>query len=84
MQPGSKCTKFRYYNGPYLLLLERPPFRLAATPPCRFIPFLAGRATIPFDFLHSSLLELRAPCVDMRFDRGSESTCMESDGMGNN
>jgi len=39
---------------------------------------------MPFDFLHSSLLELRGPCVDMRSDRGSESTCIESDVRVNN
>jgi len=76
--------KFKDYNGPYRLLLGRPAFRLAATPPCRFIPCLAGRGTMPFDFLHSSLLELRGPCDDMCSNRGSESTCIESDARVNN
>jgi hypothetical protein len=33
---------------------ERPDFRLAAMPPCRFIPRRFGKGSSPFDALHSS------------------------------
>lgn len=66
------------YHDIHLLRFERPAFRRAAKVPCRFIPWGVGRGAMPFDFLHSSLLELRGPCVDVRFDCDSVSTCMES------
>lgn len=68
----------RVYLFPHLLLFERPGFRRPTATPCRFVPREAGRGFIPFDFLHSSLLEPRGPCVEMRLDCDSVSTCIES------
>lgn len=51
----------------HLLRCDRPDFRRAAIPPCRFMPFNAGRAVMPFESLHCSRRELRGPCVDIRF-----------------
>ena len=53
--------------GPdHLLRCERPDFRFPAGRPCLFIPRDCGRAGIPFALRHSSLRELRGPCVDIR------------------
>lgn len=63
----------------YLLRLDRPDFRTAATIPCRFMPLDFGFADNPFESRHSSRREPRGPCVDIRFDCASEiSTSIES------
>lgn len=49
------------------LRADFPALRLAATPPCLFIPRDLGRGANPFDFLHSSFREPRGPCVEIRF-----------------
>lgn len=59
------------------LLFGLPAFRLAATPPCRFIAFLLGLGVIPFDVRHSSRRECRGPWVDMRL-AFSVSTTIDS------
>ena len=62
----------------YRLRFGRPALRRAATVPWRFIPFLTGRADMPFDSLHCSRRELRGPWVLILVDFEILSTSMAS------
>ena len=60
------------------LRCDLPAFRRAATPPWRFMPREVGRAAMPFDARHCSRLELRGPCVDIRFELEAEDPAPSS------
>lgn len=66
------------YNNDHRLRCDRPAFRRAASPPCRFMPFVLGCAGMPLDSRHCSRRDPRGPCVDIRVDDSFPAAAPES------
>ena len=76
--PRSSIPPLKLLTSAHRLRCDLPDFRRAAGRPCRFMPFGAGRAGMPFESRHCSRRELRGPCVDIRFVSLVEGPAPES------